>query len=530
MPQSGATDNRRVARNTVFLYIRMIVILLVTLYTSRVILDILGVEDYGIYNIVGGVITMFAFLNNSMASSTQRYLTYELGRGDPVRIRKVFSAAMHIHIAIGVLVIVLAETVGLWLLNEKLVIDPDRMNAARWVYQFSVLTFFVNMIQVPFNAAIVAHEKMDIFAYVSVAEAVAKLLLVYLLYILPYDKLILYGVLMFALQLGIRTFYQVWCRRNYRECRSGRVGDRGLYKEMTGFAGWNIFGSLAWVMKDQGVNLLLNLFFGTVVNAARGVALQVSNSVNGFVYNFLYAFNPQITKNYAQGNVPEMEKLVLRGLKFSFVLLFFIAFPLLLNIDLVLDVWLKEVPEHTSSFVLLIMADALVCTLFGSPLMTSLSATGKIRNYQIAVSLIIMAGLPAAYLFLKAGCPPESVYYVTILFSVIAGTVRFFFARAQIGFSAGRYLRNVIFRIAVMLVAAVPLPLFLRIEVFPEDSLLSFLVICTVSVVCTALAAWAAVLDRAERTATKKMLKDWLRKAFRRGVKRENTAGHGQNM
>ena len=530
MPSGAVTDNRSVARNTIFLYIRMIVILIVTLYTSRVVLDILGVEDYGIYNIAGGVVTMFAFLNNSMASATQRYLTFELGRGDPDRLRKVFSAAMHIHIAIGIIVVILAETAGLWLLNEKLVIAPERMQAARWVYQFSVITFFVNVIQVPYNAVIVAHEKMDIFAYVSIVEAVAKLSIAFLLSVIDYDKLILYGFLILLLQIGIRTFYRIWCRKRYMECRCAPVKDRSLYREMAGFAGWNIFGSLAWVMKDQGVNLLLNLFFGTVVNAARGVALQVSNSVNGFVYNFLYAFNPQITKNYAQGNVPEMEKLVLRGLKFSFVLLFFIAFPLLLNIDPVLDVWLKEVPEHTSSFVLLIMADALVCTLFGSPLMTSLSATGKIRNYQIAVSLIIMAGLPAAYLFLKAGCPPESVYYVTILFSVIAGTVRFFFARAQIGFSARRYLRNVIFRIAVMLVAAVPLPLFLRIEVFPEDSLLSFLVICTVSVVCTALAAWAAVLDRSERTATKKMLKDWLRKAFRRGVKRENTAGHGQNM
>ena len=301
MPQTGVTDNRRVARNTIFLYIRMILILLVTLYTSRIVLDILGVDDYGIYNIVGGVIAMFAFLNNSMASSTQRYLTYELGKGDPERLRKV----------------------GLWLLEEKLVIAPERMNAARWVYQFSVLTFFVNVIQVPFNAVIIAHEKMDIFAYVSIVEAVAKLFLVYLLTVIPYDKLILYGLLMLFLQVGVRTFYRLWCRKRYQECRTSLVRDLALYREMTGFAGWNIFGSLAWVMKDQGVNVLLNLFFGTAVNAARGIAFQVSISVNGFVSNFQMAFNPQITKNYARGELQEMERLALRGLRFSFILLFF---------------------------------------------------------------------------------------------------------------------------------------------------------------------------------------------------------------
>ena len=220
MPHNGVTDNRRVARNTMFLYIRMILILLVALYTSRVVLDVLGVSDYGVYNIVGGVVTMFAFLNNSMASATQRFLTFELGRGDPVRLRNVFSAAMHIHLLIGLLVVVMAETAGLWLLNEKLVIEPDRMAAARWVYQFSVATFFVNVIQVPYNAVIVAHEKMDIFAYVSVAEALAKLSLVFLLKILPFDKLIVYGFLMFLIQVAVRIFYQLWCRRRYQECRS----------------------------------------------------------------------------------------------------------------------------------------------------------------------------------------------------------------------------------------------------------------------------------------------------------------------
>lgn len=526
MPQTGVTDNRRVARNTIFLYIRMILILLVTLYTSRIVLDILGVDDYGIYNIVGGVIAMFAFLNNSMASSTQRYLTYELGKGDPERLRKVFSAAMHIHILLGLAVVILAETAGLWLLEEKLVIAPERMNAARWVYQFSVLTFFVNVIQVPFNAVIIAHEKMDIFAYVSIVEAVAKLFLVYLLTVIPYDKLILYGLLMLFLQVGVRTFYRLWCRKRYQECRTSLVRDLALYREMTGFAGWNIFGSLAWVMKDQGVNVLLNLFFGTAVNAARGIAFQVSTSVNGFVSNFQMAFNPQITKNYARGELQEMERLALRGLRFSFILLFFFALPLLLNVDFVLDIWLKEVPDHAASFIVLIMLDTLVCCLFGSPLMTSLAATGKIRNYQITVSTIIMLALPVAYLLLKkeVAARPETVYWVTIAFSVMAGAVRFIFAKLKIGFSVRRYIGSVVVRILSFLLVSLPLPLFFRFRIFPQDSILSFLAICSVCVVCTGAAAWAVALDKDEREAFKRMFSDWIHKL---GFRPRNIQGDG---
>ena len=279
MPETKITDNRRVARNTVFLYVRMILILGVTLYTSRIVLDVLGVNDYGIYNVVGGVVAMFAFLSNSMASATQRYLTYELGRGDAARLRTVFSAALRIHLVLGAVIVVLAETLGLWFLNEKLVIDPERMSAARWVFHFSVITFFVNVLQVPYNAAIIAHEKMSIYAYVSIAEVMAKLLLVFLLKVLPYDKLVLYALLMLLVQVGVRVFYQLWCRSRYAECRSVPVHDRALYREMSSFAGWNVLGSLAWIMKDQGVNILLNLFFGTAVNAARGIAAQVSYSV-----------------------------------------------------------------------------------------------------------------------------------------------------------------------------------------------------------------------------------------------------------
>lgn len=512
MPGTGTADNRRIARNTAFLYVRMIVTLLVTLYTSRVVLATLGIDDYGIYNVVGGIVTMFAFLNNSMASATQRFLTVELGRGDMVRMRKVFSAALHIHVAIGLLIVLLAETAGLWFLNSKLVIAPERMDAARWVYQFSVATFFVNVIQVPYNASIIAHERMGIYAYVSIAEALLKLLMVFVLTVVPYDKLVTYSLMMFLIQVGIRVFYQVWCRRNYAECRSGMVRDWGLYREMSGFAGWNILGSLAWVMKDQGINIVLNLFFGTAVNAARGVASQVSTSVSGFVSNFQVALNPQITKCYVADNRKEMETLVFRGLRFSFVLLYFIALPLLLNVDFVLGIWLKEVPDYASLFVILIIADSLVCTLSGGPLMTSLAATGRIRNYQVTVSCIILLTVPAAYFLLDSGLPPQSVYYVTIFFSLVSGFVRFLFARHQIGFSLRGYMSGVAGRVAVLLLLSLPVPLLLRHVVFTADSWVSFLVISAASVIFTAVPAWTVTLDHAERDAFRKMIAGRFRK------------------
>lgn len=511
MPESTATDNRRIAGNTAFLYVRMIVILLVTLYTSRVVLSVLGDIDYGIYSVVGGVVLMFSFLNSSMTSATQRYITFELGRSDSGRLQKVFSASLNIHIILGLVIVLLAETAGLWFINEKLVIPPERMQAARWVFHFSVITFFVNVIQVPYNAVIIAHEKMKIYAYVSIAEAIVKLGMVFLLTASGADKLVTYAFLMLLLQISIRIFYQLYCRKKYAECRPVRVGDMSLYREMAGFAGWNMFGSLAWLMKDQGVNILLNLFFGPVINAARAVAVQVSVSVNGFVTNFQTALNPQITKNYALGRVAEMEKLVLRGLKFSYILLYFISLPLLLNVEYVLGIWLEDVPAYASGFIVLIMADTLLATLFGGPLMTSLSATGRIRTYQLTVSAILLLIVPVAYIFLRNGAEPEAVFYIVIVFTILSGIARFMFAKRLIGFSAKGFMLKVLLPVFLMTACSLPLPLLLRYSVSNGDNIRTFLMLCCISVASTAVAAWFTALDKGEKQALTKMLKDKMR-------------------
>lgn len=511
MPDTSS-NNKRVAKNTLFLYFRMILIMLVTLYTSRVVLAELGIEDYGIYNVVGGVVIMFSFLNNCMSTATQRFLTFELGRGDMERLKRVFAASLNIHIAIGVLIVILAETVGLWFVNEKLVITADRMVAANWVYQFSILTFCTNIIQVPYNALLIAHEKMSIYAYISILEALLKLGIVYLLVIVSTDKLIMYGILVFVVQLVIRSIYQVYCRQHYKESRFKWFWDKNLYLQMSSFAGWNLFGSVAWLLRDQGLNILLNLFFGTAINAARGVASQVSNAVMGFISNFQVALNPQITKDYAIGEIDSMEKLSYLGIKFSFLILFTMAFPLCLNIDYVLHLWLVEVPDYAALFIILIMIDSLANILFGTPLMTSLAATGTIRNYQIVVSCIILCILPAGYVALRFGCDAPSVFYISIAFTLIAGFVRFLFCRKQIGYSLRKMTRTVLLPVIGVSVVSLPLPIYAKCHWFEAQSWCNFISLCAISAFVTITASWFIGLKKNERFTLVAIMKNKLQK------------------
>lgn len=501
------TNNKRVAKNTLFLYFRMILIMLITLYTSRVVLAQLGIKDYGIYNVVGGVVSMFSFLNNCMTTSTQRFLTFELGKGFSQRLKDVFAASLNIHIAIALTIVVLAETIGLWFVNYKLVIPGDRLVAANWVFQFAILSFCVSIIQVPYNAVIIAHEKMNVYAYISIIEVMLKLGIVYLLSVSPFDKLITYAILILTVQLLIRAIYQMYCRKNYEESNFRLFWDKSLYRQMSGFAGWNLFGSIAWLLRDQGLNIVLNLFFGPVINAARGVAAQVSSAVMNFISNFQMALNPQITKNYANGNLDEMEKLTYLGIKFSYIILFFMAFPLCLNIEYVLHLWLVEVPDYTALFIILILVDSLVGNLFGVPLMTSLAATGKIRNYQIVVSGIILCIVPIGYLALRLGFDAPSVFYITIVFSAISGFVRFLYCRKQLGYSLRGMFKNSLLPVFGVTSVALPLPIFLKLQCFRADTLLSFVVLCIVAVIITFFAAWFVGLKSNERDMVITMIK-----------------------
>ena len=324
MSTQTSDNNKRIAKNTLLLYFRMLLMMAVSLFTSRVVLNTLGVEDFGIYSVVGGVVGMFVFINNSMSSATQRYITFALGKGDKNRLQTVFSTTLQIHSLIAVIIVLLGETVGLWFLYNKMQIPADRMDAALWVMQCSIVSMVVMIVSVPYNADVIAHEKMSAFAYISILEVVLKLAIVYLLLVFSYDKLILYAILILMIQILIRFCYSIYCNKHFEETKYKHVWDKKLFKEMTGFAGWSLFGNMAGVLFGQGLNMLLNVFFGPVVNAARAVAVQVQGAIQQFVANFQTALNPQITKTYAAGELNEMHRLMFRSARFSFYLLFFL--------------------------------------------------------------------------------------------------------------------------------------------------------------------------------------------------------------
>ena len=417
-------NNRRIAKNTLLLYFRMLLTIAVGLYTSRVVLNTLGVSDYGVYTVVGRIVAMLSFLMAALTAASQRFISFELGRGDQQRLKQIFCTSVTIHAVLAVIIFVVAETVGLWFVNTHLNIDPSRMTAANWVYQCSIFTFMLTVVSVPYNSCIVAHEHMDAFAYISILEVALKLLIVYLLLLINYDKLIIYGVLVLVVALVVRLTYGIYCKRHFDECTYHFSFDKSLFREMFSFAGWSVVGNLGFSFKDQVANVILNLFFGTVVNAARGVALQVNGIISGFSTNFMMALNPQITKQYAAGNTAESVRLVYAGCRYSFFLLAFISIPVMINLDYLLKLWLGIVPEYTSTFLLLALISALINSM-SQPLVTALHATGNIKFFQILICIIMLCELPLAYLILFFGGKPYMAMYPTVLVTLIGLFARF---------------------------------------------------------------------------------------------------------
>lgn len=491
-----AANNRRIAKNTMMLYFRMLLIMAVSFYTSRVVLQTLGVVDYGIYNVVGGIVAMFGFLNSAMSSSTQRYLTFELGRGDTERLKKVFVTSMNIHIMISVIVFVLAETIGLWLLYNKMTIPIERFNAAFWVYQCSILSTMVMFISVPYNATIIAHEKMSAFAYISILEVVLKLLIVYLLLIGDIDKLILYAVLMLTVQVIIRFIYNIYCTRHFEETKYSFLFDKPLFKEMLSFSGWNLWGNMAAVAYTQGLNILLNMFFGPVVNAARGVAVQVQQAVTQFSMNFQTAINPQITKSYAVEDYEYMHSLIFRSSRFTFFLLLCICLPVFMEAEALLGIWLKEVPEYSAVFLRIILCVTIVDAL-ANPLMISAQATAHIKIYQSVVGGILLTILPIAYVVLKLGGNPQSVFIVHLLICTIAFIVRLFIIRPMIRLSLTKYIKEVIVRCAVVGICAGAVSF--AVNILLDSSLFSSIMECCISVLSVAVFSFMIGMTKNER-------------------------------
>lgn len=493
---SATLNNKRIAKNTLMLYFRMILTMLVSLYTSRVILNTLGVEDYGIYNVVGGVVTMFAFFNSAMSSATQRFLSYEIGKGDYEQLRKTFNATQVIHIGIAIIILILAETVGLWFVKNYLVIPPDRLQAAIWVYHFSVLSFMVSIIQVPYNATIIARERMNIYAYVSIIEVLLKLLIVFMLTWITYDKLKLYGILYFAVVLLIAAIYRIYTRKNFEESKFEVVKDKGLYKTLISYSGWNLFGNIASVTKGQGVNILLNMFFGPTVNAARGIAMQVQSAVNSFVSNFQMAVNPQIIKSYAADEKEYMASLVIRSSKFSFYLLYILSLPIILEIDQILKLWLKTVPDYSSIFTILVLIIILIDCVSG-PLMTAIQATGKIKVYQAVVGSLLTLILPISYILLKQGYSPEVTLYVNIVISIIALSFRLYLVWKLLDFPVIRFLREIVLKNIIIVLISISIPLFIRH--YMNENVIRLIIIILVTMICNLTVFYLIGLQKSEK-------------------------------
>lgn len=475
-------NNKRIAKNTLLLYFRMLFLMAVSLYTSRVVLNALGVEDFGIYNVVGGVVAMFSVLSGSLSAAISRFITYELGKGNQENLNKIFSSAVTIQLGLAGIIILLAETIGIWFLNVKMNIPEVRMEAANWVFQFSILTFAINLISVPYNASIIAHEKMSAFAYISILEAVGKLTIAYLIAISPIDKLIFYAILMCVVALIVRFTYGNYCKRHFNECTYHFIWDKQLLKSMFSFAGWNFIGASSAVLRDQGGNVVINLFCGPAVNAARGIAFQVNNAVNQFVGNFMTALNPQITKSYAAGDRGYMMTLIFQGARLSFYMLLLLSLPILVNTHYILALWLKIVPEHAVLFVQLILIFALSESI-SQPLITAMLATGKIRNYQIIVGGLQMMNLPLSYILLRLGYFPEVVIVIAICISQCCLAARLILLRGMIGLSITKYLKNVYLNIIVVCIIAVILPLISAYYI--KESFINFILISLIAVICT---------------------------------------------
>lgn len=479
-----SSDNKRIAKNTVMLYIRMFFTMAVSLYTSRVILQTLGVTDYGINNVVGGVVTMFSFLNGAMASATQRYLNVDIAKGDAEHLRKSFRTALQIHIIIALAIFILAETVGLWFVLNKLIIPENRMYAAMWVYQFSIVASMVSIISLPYNADIIAHEKMSAFAYISIMDVVLKLVIVYMLVISPFDKLITYSALFLCVNLLDRFIYNLYCKRHFGEVNFSLKVDTPLFKEMSSFAGWSLWGNIAGVLFTQGINMLLNMFFGPVVNAARGIAVQVQVVIQGFVANVQTAVNPQITKSYALGNLNRMHKLMFASSKFCFYLLFLIVLPLSFEAYFVLKIWLGIVPDHTVWFLRLIMFIMLTETL-ANPYIIANQSTGKVKVYQAVCGGLLLTIVPVAYIVLKLGGDPESVYIVHGCIALITQFARVYMMRKLIDLPMLTYFKNVVVPIVLVAISSFIIPAVVHYNM--PYGVVRFFTVCTICIISTLL-------------------------------------------
>lgn len=491
------SNNKKIAKNAFFLYIRMFITMGISLFTSRIILKTLGETDFGIYNIVGGIIILFSFLNAALTTATQRYLSFALGKQDNQTFTTYFSISTSCYIALSIILLILTETIGLWFLNTYLNIPEERMYAANIVYQFSILAFIAQILRIPYNATIIAYEKMDFFAIMSIIEAVLKLAIVYVLLIIAYDKLILYAVLMFIVVSIVSITYKIFCNKKYQYTHYVFCNDKTKIKEFLSFSIWSLFGGIANIGSQQALNFMLNIFFGVTVNAAVGVANQVTGAIYSFVSNFQTAFNPQIVKSYAINDTKSYQSLVFMASKMSFFLLFIIGLPIISNIDYILTIWLEKVPIYTAQFISIIFIYQLIDAI-SMPFLTCIQAHGNIRNYQIIISILIITNIPLAYIVLKLGGDPYTVWFTKIVVNIFCFIYRSFYVYKKNKINIGRFIKEVLGRILLIMAICIPIELITHHNQI--NNFIEFIYSTIISITITIIVIYFIGLNKSERT------------------------------
>lgn len=494
---NASTDNNsRIAKNTIFLYLRTFITMIVSLFTSRVVLNALGVEDFGIWGVLGGLVSMFGFINSSLSSSVFRYLTHAIGTRDNSKINKTYNASILIHVCLAVAIFIICETIGKWFLADKLVVPEAKREMATIVFHIVVLTSCISLLSVPLSSVIISYERMNVFAYMSIFDVVIKLSIACLVYVVNTNKLVWYAIMMLLSTFLFLGVYYLYVRLNFKNLSFQRVKDSDLFKSILGFSGWSLFGNLAYVGYTQGLNMLINIFFGPVVNAARSISLQIEQTVRTFVGNFQTAVNPQIIKNYAQNELGQMYLLIIRGSKFSLYLLFLFALPIMLETEMILNLWLKQVPEYTVSFcriMFLIIALETISNSVG----IGIVATGNIKRLHLIVGSILLSIVPISYFVLKTGAPAESVFIVYLLVEIVAVIARLAVANYQIQLPIRKFVLNVMIKPASVILLASLIPFFMHIML--PDGIVKFFAVVIAGGVTSLFCIYFLGLDVDER-------------------------------
>ena len=495
-----SSNNKRIAKNTMMLYFRMLVLMVIGLFTSRVILQALGVEDYGINSVIAGFLSMFGIITSSMSSAISRFITVELGKGELSRLKQVFSTSISVQLFMGIFIIILIETFGMWFVSNKMQIPEGREVAAQWCLHCATITTFISLMNIPFHSAIIAHEKMSAFAYMTIVDALLKLAICYAIYISPFDKLITYSILGILVSIITTSIYWIYCLRNFEETSFIFRFNKKLFKEMWGFAGWNLFAQTAWILNTQGINMLMNIFFGVIVNAARGVAVQVNGIIQNFVNNFMIALNPQITKSYAIGDKDTAFKLACRGSRFSFYIMFVLALPIMIESRQILKLWLGTPPEQADIFIVWTILSTFT-TLLGNTLVTLQMAHGNIRKYQIWITVFGCIPFPLTWLMFKLGAPSIVAYYIYVAVYWGLIFVRYYLVHGMTGIPAKMYLGGVVGRCHLVAIIASILPLVIFF-MMPE-TIIRLILVGGTSILSAVIVIYTIGMEQTERNFIK---------------------------